>query len=182
MLAGVDDANDEYTSLAGVHDIDTSLAGVAVPNTVTNTPVMTNTDDNLDTESDHNSVDSNEANDISSKASIYSTRSHICIHSATSEPPQHPADEKANLSEDQTELNDIELPKLETQDPVLHQSERVSVAPSDYIPQMGGKTYVTNVQTGSNQDIDVEKVWSTTIMKPESWQQSSLHSMSIWSE
>ena len=48
----------------------------------------------------------------------------------------------------------MELPKLETQDPELCQSERVSVPPSDYIPWMGGKTYVTNIQTETNQDKD----------------------------
>ena len=44
----------------------------------------------------------------------------------TDEPPQHPPDEK--------ELDNIELPELETKVPVLHQSKRVSVPPSDYIP------------------------------------------------
>ena len=97
LLAGVDDADDEDTSFAEVHNKDTSLAEVPVPNTT----VMTNADDNLDTQSDHNSADPNEANNNSSKASVHSTGSHICIHSATSEPPQHPSDEENNLSEDQ---------------------------------------------------------------------------------
>ena len=108
---------------------------------------MKNTDDNSDAESDHNSIYPNEANNNSSKASIQSTGSHLSVHSATSEPPQHPLDEEDNLSEDQTKLDDIELPKLETQVPVLCQSERVSVPPSNYIPQMGGKIYIMNVQT-----------------------------------
>ena len=43
----------------------------------------------------------------------------------TSEPPQHPPDE--------VEPDNIELPELQTQVPVLCQSERVSVPPSDYI-------------------------------------------------
>ena len=64
MLAGVDDADDEDTSLAGVHDKDTSLAGVPVPNTT----IMTNADDDSDAESDHNSIDPNKADDNSSKA------------------------------------------------------------------------------------------------------------------
>ena len=81
LLAGVDDADDEDTSFAGVHDEDTSLVGVPVPNTT----IMTNADDNLDAESDHNSVDPNEADDNSSKASVHSTRSHLSVHSATSE-------------------------------------------------------------------------------------------------
>ena len=38
------------------------------------------------------------------------------------------------------EPNDVELPKVETQVPVLCQSERISVPPSDYITWMGGKT------------------------------------------
>ena len=101
LLAGVDDADDDEdkdTSLAGVHDEDTSLAGVPEPNTT----VVTNTDDDSDTESDHNPVDPNEVDNNSSKPSIHSTGSHICVHSATSEPPQHPLDEEANLSKDQT--------------------------------------------------------------------------------
>ena len=115
LLAGVDGADDEDTSFAGVHDEDTSFAGVSVPNTT----VATNTDDNLDAESDHNSIDPNEEDDTSSKASVHSTGSHLSVHSATSEPPQHPPDEKNNLSKDQTELDDIELPELETQVPLL---------------------------------------------------------------
>ena len=66
LLAGVDDADDE----------DTSLAGVPVPNTTT----TTTTDNDSDTESDHNSIDPNEADDNSSKASIHSTGNHVCIH------------------------------------------------------------------------------------------------------
>ena len=122
LLAGVDDSDDEDedTSLAGVHDEDTSLAGVPVPNTT----ITTNADNDSDTKSNHNSVDPNEAKHNSSKAS--STRSHIPVHNTTSEPPQHPPDEE--------ELDDIELPKLETQVPVLDHSERVSLPPSEYIP------------------------------------------------
>ena len=74
LLAGVDDAEDE----------DTSLAGVPVPNTT----VAMNTEDDSDAESNHNSIDPNEANDTSSKASVHSTRSHLSAHSATSEPTQ----------------------------------------------------------------------------------------------
>ena len=114
-LAGVDDADDEDTSFAGVHDEDTSFAWVPVPNTT----IMTNKDDNSDAESYHNSIDPNEADDNPSKASIHSTGSHVSVHSATSEPPQHPLHEKENLCEDQTELDDVELPKLETQVPIL---------------------------------------------------------------
>ena len=87
---------------------------------VPNTTVATNADHNLDAESDHNSIDPNEANNNSSKESVHSTRSHISIHSATSEPPQHPPDEEDNLSKDQTEPDDIELPDLETKVPILH--------------------------------------------------------------
>ena len=54
LLAGVDDADDE----------DTSLAGVPVPNST----VVTNAHDNLDAESNHNSIDPKEADDNSSKA------------------------------------------------------------------------------------------------------------------
>ena len=64
------------------------------------------------TESNHNSIDPNEADDNSSKASVHSTGSHIPIHSITSEPPQHPPDE--------VEPDDTELPELETQVPILH--------------------------------------------------------------
>ena len=81
------------TSLAGVHGDDTSLAGVPFPNTT----IMTNNDDDSDAESDHNSVDPNEANDNSSKASIHSTGSHISGQSTTSEPPPHYPDEEELL-------------------------------------------------------------------------------------
>ena len=118
-----------------MHGNDTSLAGVHIPTTT----IATNDNDDLDAESDQNSVDPKEANENSSKASVHSTRSHIPVHSMTSEPPQHPPDEE--------ELDDIDLPELETQVLVLCRSERVSVPPSDYIPQMGGKTYAMNVQT-----------------------------------
>ena len=66
----------------------------------------------LDAEFDHNSIDPNEANENSSKASIHSTGRHVPVHSMTSEQPQHPLDEE--------ELDDIELPVVETQVPVLH--------------------------------------------------------------
>ena len=66
----------QMISFAGVHSKDTSFAGVPVPNTTAT--IMTNTDDNLDAESDHNSFDPNEADDNSSKASIHSTRTTIC--------------------------------------------------------------------------------------------------------
>ena len=107
LLAGVDYNNDEDTSLAGVHDDDTSLAGVPKPTTT----IMTNDDNDSDAESNHNSIDPNEADKNSSKASIHSTGNHIPVHSMTSEPPQHPLDEEG--------LDDIELPELETQVPVL---------------------------------------------------------------
>ena len=61
LLAGVDENDDEDTSLAGVQGDDTSIGGVPIP-IATN-----NDDDNLDTESD---------DDNSIKASIHSTRSH----------------------------------------------------------------------------------------------------------
>ena len=83
---------------------------------------------------------------------LYSTRSPLSVHSATSKPPQHPPDEEDNLSEDQTKPDHVELPELETQVPILHRSERVFVPPSNYIPWMEGKTNITNVQTESNQD------------------------------
>ena len=67
---------------------------------VPNTTVVTNADDNLDAESNHNSVDPNEATDNSSKAYVHSTGSHISVHSTTSEPPQHLLDEEDNLSKD----------------------------------------------------------------------------------
>ena len=95
LLTGVDHIDDEDTSFAGVHDEEAS------------------------TESDHNSIDPKEADDNSSKASVHSTRSHISVHSATSEPPQHPLDEENNLSKDQTKPDNIELPELETQVPIL---------------------------------------------------------------
>ena len=81
-----------------------------LPVPVPNTTIVTNADDNLDTESIHNSIDPNEANNNSSKASIHSTGSHLSVHSATSEPPQHPLDEEVNLSKDQTKLDNWNYP------------------------------------------------------------------------
>ena len=52
LLGGVDDVDDEDNSFVGVHNKDTSFTGVPVPNTT----IATNADDNLDTESDHNSI------------------------------------------------------------------------------------------------------------------------------
>ena len=104
LLAGVD--HDDDTSLAGVQGDDTSLAGVPIP-------IVTNDDkDDLDAESDHNSVDPNEADDNSSKASVHSTGSHAPVHNMADEPPQHPPDEE--------ELDNTQLPELETQVPILH--------------------------------------------------------------
>ena len=76
------------------------------------TTVVTNDNDDLDAESDHNSIGPNKADDNSSKASVHSTGSHVPVHSMTSEPPQHLLDEE--------ELVNMELPELETQVPVLH--------------------------------------------------------------
>ena len=105
FLAGLDNADDEDTSLAGVHGDDASLAGVPIHNTT----IATNDDDDSDAESAHNSLDPNEADNNSSKASVHS---HVPVHSTTSEPQQHPLDEE--------KLACIELPELETQVPVLH--------------------------------------------------------------
>ena len=104
-------------------------------------------DDNSDAESNHNSVDPNEANDNSSRASLHSTGSQAPVHNTTDEPPQLPPDE-----EELDNMDDTQLPEPETQVSTLCQSERVSVPPSDYIPQMGGKTYAMNVQAETNQD------------------------------
>ena len=49
LLAGVDDADDEDTSFAGVHDKDTSLTGVPAREPVSKTTVMINADNSLDT-------------------------------------------------------------------------------------------------------------------------------------
>ena len=148
LLAGVDDDDDEDTSLAGVQSNDTSLARVPIPTTT----IMTNDDDDSDAESNHNSIDLNQADESSSKASVHSTRSHIPVHNMTDELPQHPPHEK--------ELDDTELPELETQVPILCQSKRVSIPPLDYIPQMGGKTYAMNIQTETNQDKDKGLVYN----------------------
>ena len=137
LLAGVDDYdkdNDEHTSLAGVYNEETSITGVPIPNT----QAVTSTEDESDVEPDHDSIDPDKADDNSSKASIHSTRSDISAHSVTSEQPQPLLNE---------EPNDVESPELETQVPILHPLERVSAPPSNYIPQMQGKTYVMNEQT-----------------------------------
>ena len=121
LIEGVDDDDDDNTSLAGVQGDDTSLAGVPIT-------MMSNDndDDDSDIESDHNSVHPNEANDDSSKASVNSTRRQAPVHSMNSEPPHHPLDED--------ELDNVQLSELEKQVPVLCQSKRVSVPPSNYIP------------------------------------------------
>ena len=109
LLAGVDDEdkdNDKDTSLAGVHKDNTSLTGVPI----LNTNIMTYADNESEEEPNHNSIDPNEANDNSSKVSVYSTGNHISIHSITSEPLQNPPDEE----------NDLELPESETPVPILH--------------------------------------------------------------
>ena len=116
----MDDDNDEDTSLAGVQGDNSSLAGGPIS-------VTTNdNDDNSDAESNNNSIDPNKAENNSSKASIHSTRSHAPVQNMTDKPPQHPLDD--------CELDNTQLPELETQVPVLRQSERVSVPPSVYIP------------------------------------------------
>ena len=74
LLAGVDDNDDEDTSLAGVQGNDTPLVGVPIPTTT----IVT--DDDLDAESDYNSIVTNEADKNSSKASIHSTEKP-CTHS-----------------------------------------------------------------------------------------------------
>ena len=102
----MDDDNDD-TSLAEVQGDDTSLARVPIP-------IMTNDDDDdddSDAESDHNSIGPNEADDNSSKASVHSTGSQAPIHSMSNEPPQLPLDEE--------ELDDTQLPELESQVPIL---------------------------------------------------------------
>ena len=88
---------------------------------------MTNdNDDSSGTESYNNSIVPNHADDNSSKASVHSTGSHTLVHNMTDELPQLPPDED--------EPDDTQLPELETQVPILCQSERVYVPPSNYIP------------------------------------------------
>ena len=91
-LAEVDDDDDNDTSLAGV-------------------PILIMTNDNNNdsyTESDHNSIDPNEADDNSSKASVHSTGSQAPIYNMTDEPPHLPWMRKNWIMQ------------LETQVPVLH--------------------------------------------------------------
>ena len=92
---------------------------------------MTNNDDeaNSDTESNQNSVDQNEADNDSSKASIHSTRSQAPVHITNDEPPQLPPNE-----EEMDDMDDTQLPEMETQFPIPCRSKRVSVPPSKYIP------------------------------------------------
>ena len=108
-LARVDDDDDNNTSLAGVQGDDISLAAVPIPVTTTND------DDHSDAESDHNSIDPNEIDDNSSKASICSTRSQAPVHTTTDEPPQLLPEE-----EELDNMDDTHLPELETQVPIPH--------------------------------------------------------------
>ena len=109
LIAGVDDNNDNGTSLAGVQGDNTSLSGVLIPVVINNTD-----NDNLDAESDHNSIDPNKANDNSSKASIHSTGIQAPVHTTTDEPSQLPPEEEVPDNMDNTHL-----PELETQVPIL---------------------------------------------------------------
>ena len=86
LLAGVDDNDDDNTSLAGVP-----------------IPIATNDDDDSDAESNHNSIDPNEADDNSSKASVHSTRSQAPVHNMIDEPPQLPLDEEEPDDMDNTQ-------------------------------------------------------------------------------
>ena len=105
----MDDNDDDDTSLAGVQGNNTSLAEVPIP-------VTTNDDnDHSDTESNHNSIDSNEVDDNSSKAYIHSTISQAPVHTTTDEPLQLLLDE-----EELDNIDDTQLPELETQVPILH--------------------------------------------------------------
>ena len=104
-------------------------------------------DDNSDAESD--SIDPNEADNNSSKASLHSTRNQTPVYNMSDEPPQLPPDE-----EEPDNMDHTKLPELETQNPTLHQSKRVSVPLSNYIPQMGGNTYAMNIQAETNEDKD----------------------------
>ena len=76
---------------------------------------------------------------------MHSTRSQAPVDTTTDEPSQLPPDE-----DKPDNMDDTQLPELETQVPVLHQSERVSIPLSNYIPQIGGKTYAMNVQAETN--------------------------------
>ena len=109
LLGGVDDNNDDDTYLAGVQDDDTYLAGVPIPIMINNADK-----DNLGTESSHNSIDPNKADNNSSKASLHRARSQAPVHNTTDEPPQLPPDEEELDNTDNTQL-----PGLETQVPTL---------------------------------------------------------------
>ena len=71
-------------------------------------------DDHSDVESNNNSVDHNEVANNSSIASIHSTRSQAPVHTTTDEPPQLPPEQ-----EEPDNMDDTQLPELETQVPVL---------------------------------------------------------------
>ena len=136
--AGVDDADDKDTSFIGVHDDDTSLAGVPLP--FQQMQITTWTQSLI-------------TSHLTGMRLMTIQAKHPYTALGTTYAPLY---EEANLFKDQTELDNIEFLKLETQVPILCQSKRISVPPSDYIPWMGGKTYVMNVQTETN--LDVEKV------------------------
>ena len=106
------------------NDDDTSLAQVPIP------IAMTNDNDHSNAECDHNSIDPNEVDDNSSKTSVQSSRSQAPAHTTNDEPPQLPPEE-----EEPGNIDNTHLPELDTQDPVLHQSKRVSVPLSNYIPK-----------------------------------------------
>ena len=86
---------------------------------------------------------------------VHSTGSQAPVHNTTDEPPQLSPDE-----EEPDNMDNTQLPELETQVPILCQSERVSIPLSDYIPQMGGKTYAMNIQAETNEDKDKGLVYN----------------------
>ena len=102
----------------------TTLAGVPIPIMING-----NDDDNSDKQSDHNSIDPSKADDNLSKVSLHSAGSQAPVHNVTDEPPQLRPDE-----EEPDNMDDTQLPELETQVPTLCWSERVLEPPSDSIP------------------------------------------------
>ena len=144
LLAGVDDDDDDEhdydnTSLAGVHDEDTSLIGVPVPNTT----VMTNVDEESEEEPNHDSVDPMRPMTIQAKH-LYTAPDAISLFTV-------PLVNHHNTLQMRQMMWNYPSWKLK----FPYYVDQKSLYPTmQLIPWMGCKTYVTNVQTKTNEDQD----------------------------
>ncbi len=135
LLAGVDNDEDDQD--------DTSVTGVPVPTDAAEEDNDEDTDS--EDESDHDSIDPNEQDDGSSKASVQDDDDDT-----PPDPPQEGEDPPPDDGED-VEEDDEGLPQLPVQVPEVRRMTRTSVPPKNYEPSFTGKTYPSHVQTSVEQ-------------------------------